>query len=257
MAIMLWQRLKNSAVIYGMLVCLVATGWSGVPCAAAIINYPDQGPVGGVTFTNIFESSGTDAVPLYGPPTAFVVGMDFEPASFVATAGGGAQDVTDGQLNFTAMTTALGQITGIDLSEAGDYSLSGVGGAATQALAGAIIRATVTQINGVDVAPIPLTPVNATVGFNLQANPGLVQPWNLGLSLNVAAQLNPNQRATKVEVVIDNQLQALSESGSLAFIAKKDFRIDVDTEIIPEPATLMMMLGGCLALASVMRRRTC
>ena len=254
---MQWQRSKISASFGVALVAVLAAGFLVSPSAAATINYPDQGPVPpGISFTNIFESSGTDPVPLYGAPTAFTTGMDSDPQSFVSTANGGNQDATDGQLNYTVMSTnPLVSISSIDLFEAGDYSLTGVGTAVTQALAGAIIRATVTQINGVDIAPLSLTPVNASVAFNLAANAGIVQPWSLGATLNVAAQLGANQRATKVEVVIANQLLSLSEAGSLSLIAKRDSRVDIDTEIIPEPATLLLMLGGCLALAAVTRRR--
>jgi hypothetical protein len=173
----------------------------------------------------------------------------------VSSASGGNQDVTDGQLNYTVMSDPLVGISSIDLFEAGDYTLTGSGTAATQALAGAIIRATVTQINGVNVAPLSLTPVNAALAFNLAANAGIVQPWSLSLSLDVASQLAANQRATKVEVVVANQLSTLSESGSLAFIAKRDSRVDVDTEVIPEPSTLLIMIGACLAIAATGSRR--
>ena len=133
----------------------------------------------------------------------------------------------------------------------------------TQVNAGAIFLASVTEINGVGVAPINLAPVNGSVGFNLAANPGVVQPWSLGLSLNVAAQLGPGQYATKVKVVVNNQLLAISEPTSVAFIAKKDFTITVtpgdrkppDGEI-PEPATLVLVLcGASLALVARRHRR--
>ena len=48
----------------------------------------------------------------------FTTGLDFDPTSFVSTANGGALDVTDGQLNFTVMSTAAGAIIAINLFEA-------------------------------------------------------------------------------------------------------------------------------------------
>src|SRR5215213_11044438 len=73
-----------------------------ISAQAATINYGNFGPVPpGVSFISVAESSGTDAVPLYGPPTSFSVGLDFDPANFVASATNGAADITDGQLNFT------------------------------------------------------------------------------------------------------------------------------------------------------------
>jgi len=222
--------------------------------SAASINYGDFGPIPpGVTFGTVTESSATDAVPLYGAPAPFPTGLDFDPAAFAATSSGGGQDITDGQLNFSVTADPSFAITSLNLFEAGDYTLAGGGTNATQALAGAILRVSVTQIGGVDVAPIGLSPVNGSVGFNLAANPGVVQPWSLGLSLNVAAQLDPEQRATRIEVVIDNQLLTFSEAATSAFIAKKDFRVDVGV-VIPEPSTLALLLVACAGLSAVSRR---
>jgi hypothetical protein len=249
---MLWQRLKALSTVTGVLAVLLAVGGMTNLSSAATISYGTVGPVPpGITFVDVEESSGTDDVPLFGPPEPFTTGLDFDPASFVATADGGEEDVTDGQLNFTLMGAA--GINTVSMFEAGDYSLVGVGTTATQAIAGAIMRATVTQVNGVNVAPINLTPVNASVGFNLAANPGSVQPWSLGLTLNVAAQMAGRGRATKVDIVIDNQLNALSELSSLSFIAKKEFQIDV--EPIPEPSTAALAGLMCSALALVAARR--
>jgi hypothetical protein len=255
MATMLWQRLASWTVLGGLLIGLLAVGGISEPCAAATISYGNVGPVAGVTFLDVTESSGTDPVPLFGPPTAYTLGLDFDPMNFVSTANGGAMDVTDGQLNFGILTGAGGNIPFINVLEAGDFSLTGTGTSATQVLAGVIIRATVLQVNGANVAPFDLTPANASLSRNLTANPGIVQPWQLSANLNVAAQtvakFGANARATRVEVVINNQLQAHSQTSSLAFIAKKEFRVDLQ---IPEPATLLLMLGGCLGLVAAAGR---
>jgi hypothetical protein len=247
---MLWQRLRASASL--SLALVLVLGASSL-CDAATISYGNFGPVDGVMFNDVEESSGTDTVPLFGPPDTFSIGLDFDPQGFVSSASGGNEDITDGQVNFTLMGNAQVGIDTIRLTEFGDYSLTGVGTGATQALAGAIMRATVTQIDGVNVAPIDLTPVNASVGFNLAANPGIVQPWSLNLALNVDAQLTSLGRqfrigATKIEVNINNQLQTLSQVDSQAFIAKKEFRVGIDRNFIPEPSTFMLLgiaLGGC------------
>ena len=88
---------------------------------AASLSYGNFGPVApGISFLNVTESSGTDAVPLYGPPAPYVTGLDFDPTSFVASAAGGGADITDGQMNFTVM----GQKNGSDIVAIGSMSLS-------------------------------------------------------------------------------------------------------------------------------------
>jgi len=222
---------------------------------AATMSYGSFGPVPpGVSFLNVEESSGTDPVPLYGAPTAFSIGLDFDPRLFVATSSGGGADLTDGQLNFT-VRSGVG-IASLGLFERGDYTLAGVGTAATEVQAGAIILATVTAINGIPVPPINLFPVNASVSFDLPNNAGITQPWSLGIGLNVAAQLGAGQAATRIDVVIDNALVATSERQSTAFIAKKDFIFRV--EVVPEPSSIVLaglFLCGLGAIAA--RKRPC
>jgi hypothetical protein len=248
------RKFRVFSTASALALCAALLGAFSSIADAASISYGNFGPVPpATTFLNVTESSGTDPVPLYGPPAPFTTGLDFDPANFVATSAGGGADVTDGQVSFTIMAPSINSVS---LTEAGDYTLVGFGTPATSVFAGASIRGTVTQINGVNVAPILLTPSNASVGFNLVTNPGVLQPWSLGTTLNVAAQLGPGQTATKVEIVIDNQMVAISQPTSVAFIAKKEFIIRTDTEI-PEPSTFALAglaLGGMAVTAS--RRRS-
>jgi hypothetical protein len=255
------QRIHRKSIgLCRALTAVVLFGLCATAGKAASINYGDFGPVApGIRFRGVTESSGTDAVPLFGPPTPFSVGLDFNPMSFVAFGGGGSSDLTDGQLNLGIEGNPLVGISSVSLFEAGDFTLFGSGTAASQVFAGANMRITVTQIDGVDVAPIILLPSNASVAFNLVANPGIVQPWSLGLSLDVSGQLTAMgiefaAGATKLEVVIDNQLGALSQQSSIAAIAKKDFRIDVTPTVVPEPGTAALFFSAGIAGLFFLRR---
>jgi PEP-CTERM motif len=232
---------------------------------AATINYGNFNvPPAGIMFLQVTESSVTDPVPLFGPPSPFVTGLDFDPITFASSSANGAADITDGQLNFTIMGLSNPNgyvgITGINLSEAGDYTLAGAGGPPTSVFAGAIIRATITEVNGVPVAPINVPPVNASFGDSL---PGqvVVAPWSLGLFQNIDAALGQGQLATKVEVVINNTLVSTSEPNpsTVAFIAKKEFVIRLIPEtvgdpFIPEPSTLVLLAVAGSGLLAVRRR---
>jgi len=232
-------------------VAVLATG----PAAhAAIINYGDFPiPSAGITFQQVTESSGTDVVPLYGPPTPFVTGLDFDPATFVSSSSGGAADITDGQLNFGVNGQHPGSftpITALNLFESGDYTLLGAGTPATSVFASAVITVTVTGVNGLPVVPFNLPPSNASVGFNLVANPGIGQPWSLGAGIPITA---PGGQVTAIKVTVDNTLASLSQPGTIAFIAKKDFRITLipgQNTGLPEPGTFTLMaVAGLIGLA--------
>lgn len=231
----------------------------------AVINYGNFGPIAsGITFQQVTESSTTDAVPLYGPPSPFPIGLDFNPIGFGSSASGGISDITEGQLNFTVSGNSTGntlvEITSLKLFESGDYTLTGAGTGATAVSAGAILRATITEINGSPVAPLNIGPFISTFSDSL---PGAVTvaPWQFTLFVDVDAALiglgyTANDGATKVEVVINNTLTSSSEAGTAASIAKKDFQITAAQGfvlVIPEPA--MLSLAGVAAMALMGRVR--
>jgi hypothetical protein len=239
---------SRALVATGALLCL---GLSTALQAASINygNFNSNPP--GVMFLDVTESSGTDAVPLYGAPTSVGQELGFTPTpAFEASAGGGAVDVTDGQLNYTIMSDG---VTVVNAQEGGFFSLTGVGTSATNVLAALSLRATVTQINGADVTPITLPSSSVAAQYNLVANPGANQPWSLATSVDVATQLanlgyGAGQSATKVDVVIDNQLVAISELGSDAEIVKTRFGI-------PEPTTFMLGAFGLCGIIAAARKR--
>lgn len=255
----------GSHLCRGALAAAVIVACASSVTHAASVNYGNYSfPPSPVSLLNVTESSATDPVPLYGPPAPFQIGLSFSPTGFAASGVNGTADITDGQLNFTITSltpSAAAGINTLSLFEGGDFTLVGVGTAATSAIAGAIISVRVTEIDGVPVAPIQLSPGSASVGFSLLSNPGIVQPWSLGISLSIASQLAASNipftiGATKVEVAIDNSLVALSEAGSVAFIAKKNFGITVipgDTVLMPEPGGMAMT--GSLVSGLALRRR--
>jgi hypothetical protein len=232
----------------------VAVLAAGPAAHAAMINYGDFPVPPGITFQQVTESSGTDPVPLYGPPSPFATGLDFDPIGFVSSSTNGAADITDGQLNFGVQgqmgPNGFVAISNLQLFESGDYTLAGVGTPATSVSAGAIMTVTVTQINGVNVAPFNLPPSNASVGFALGAIPVVAQPWSLGASVTLPAGV------THAEVAINNSLLSISQPGTIAFIAKKDFRITLipTNGNVPEPGTFVLTALG--SLISLVYRRT-
>lgn len=260
--ILMILRSRAARMAFG-LALVVAFPLTASPLQAASLNHGNFAiPSQGLTFENVTESSGTDGVPLFDAPSAFVVGLDFDPTAFLAASNGGGADITDGQLNF-ALQAEPGQAIGaVAISEGGAFTLVGGGTAASQVLAGVNMSIVVTQIDGVPVAPVSLGSVNQWLSKNLLADPGLLQPWSLNVSMNVATALAAlghtfTVGATRIEAVVDNSLVALSEPVSIARISKTDFRIDVtpDPHGFPSPEpTGLALIAAAIALGSHTRR---
>jgi hypothetical protein len=252
---------------------------------ATPINYGDF--VGThVTYRMVTEDSGTDTVPpcMYCAPTVGGNTLNFNPVGFDASSSnGGVADVTDGQLLFMIESNnkQTQAIQNFKLSETGDTTLSGnvpVGSddTATQVRITPVVE--IVEVDGVALpAPITLSkmstpplPVLGEMFTQLPGNTPSDGQWELGTDGNGGPIFNTQwngmlfvdvqdalvksgtpfvRGATKVTVNIDNALTAVSETGTSATIAKKDF-ITITTNV-PEPATVSLVIlalaGGMLA----------
>jgi hypothetical protein len=236
----------------------------GVPLAsAAPINYGDVDDIAGggtIYFEQVTESSVSDPTPLFGAPDAVVNRLDFDPLGFGASSIGGAPDLTDGQLNYSFRTAFGKGISSLVVEEAGDFSLLGAGTATTSLSYGLFAKVTILELGGVPVTPFTVI-ASTSFNKNLAANPGSNQPWSAGLLIELGPAIAANGFGTALvsrgEFVLDNTLIALSESGSVAFLAKKDIFITTtpldDQNFIPEPASAALLaIGGLFAV----RRRS-
>ena len=234
---------------------------------AASINYGDFAG-SSVMYLDVTETANTpdDEEPLYRSPTLSGTKLDFDPAGFSASGTGGSVDLTDGQLNFTLMGLPGNAIMSISFSEGGDYSLVGTGSAATQIFYGlAVSSVTVLEVDGMALgSPVNLAAASAFGVDDLSDGIDISAPWSLALNYDVNAALTQASvdfitGATKLEIAVNNTLGAISEPSSIAFIAKKDFMIDVETEVftknVPEPTTALLALLALLTLLAHRRRR--
>jgi hypothetical protein len=213
-----------------------------------------------VEYEQVTESSATNPLPLYGPPTVIANSITFSPPDFSAmSTNGGAPDITDGHLNTTIVGLGSTTLDQLDFSDAGDYTLEGSGTSATSTSVAAPVILRVTALNGVAVNPIEFTanltftPTGGT--FTLPGSAGTGVLWNGTLDFNLDSALagaGYSGQATSVIVDLDNTLTAFSQTGTVAFIEKKAFD-GVTITPVPEPTCLgLLTLGGCSLLA---RRR--
>ncbi len=232
---------------------------------AAPINHGDFDDIsgGGSTFyLDVTETPNTLPAPPGGflEPEVIVNKLDFDPAGFAAQSLGGTADLTDVQLNFTVETVDGAGITSLLFSEGGDFSLFG-GTDLTKVIARMIIDIEILQVDGIDL--LDSIEVQASATFEVDATMSIPSDpfWSIAQLIEFAPILanegiSYDLGVTKAEIVVDNQLAAFSEAGSIAFIAKKDFMvgpgIEIDPNVIPEPSTLVIL---CLGMIGITRAR--
>ena len=221
-----------------------------------------------VWFRTVQEDSGTDPTPLYGAPTVFGNSLDFDPVSFNAFAsGGGGIDLTDGTLAMKIEAKPDVGISHLLYNEAGDFTLLGFGGDNTLASVRAAFFVNILEVDGVGI-----TPVNLNFSMDMSPDGGIYRlaeqgggplqqgNWTGALTVDINGALADagipfDLGATLVSVTLDNTLTALSEDGTSAFIAKKDFGGTSITVVVPEPGSLLLMAFGLVGLALVRRRK--
>lgn len=274
--------------ILAAVLCVVALTSNAPVFGGAVMFYPDVS-TSLFDYSQINESSFTDSLPLFGPPTGageetlrFDSGMNFSAAAGVVP--GNVLDVTDGKLFVKIKAKSDGgNIAVVTLNELGGLGFAGIGGtSATQVTSATLgLSVAINAINGVSVdGPVALGtmkyhlvdanvtipaegdvvdgPGVTTVTFPIPKAPGSgtwTGTWTGYATFNLAERLREvgmEGRVTEATLVFDNLLTAQSEAGTAAFIDKKR------VWITPEPGTFVLLSIGGIGLAGYswcMRRR--
>ena len=196
----------------------------------------------------------------------------FTPSSFLADSSGGEGQVppdgnpfdnTHSLFNATIMSNAPGAfVDNIILTENGDGSITSFGdiGGVTAQLSGVVtILDTVSGLNEGDSYNFGVTGDNWVTSYTGGPAPGdaltITTPgaisWSAVVDIDLAAVFGAND-ITKVELQWDNILSAFSQETSSALIQKKSG--ETTLEVVPEPTTGLLLLGGLIGLAA--RRRS-
>ena len=218
-----------------------------------------------VTFSNISQSGQGpgDSNRPYGQPTINGNSLKFTgPNAFSATSGFGDANMvdsfTDGFLSFSVTADDDTWITGFSMKESGLKNLLDLGGVGTNSTLVKVIAAGQIRVTELDHGNTNLTAAAAMpidIGFDetfdLIAHPG-ASFWN---GSDVENLDGFTHRVTAFDFLLDNQLIAFSESGTLAFIDKKRIEFDVTTQMVPE-ATSFLLFASAIGMTCIRRKRT-
>ena len=220
-----------------------------------------------VEFINISQSGQGPGDPPnpYGIPTILGDSLEFRgPAAFAATSFDGNFDIqdsfTDGFVSFSVEADDDTWITGFSLRERGGRTLLELpfpGTDTTRVRVIALGSISVTELDHGNTALTPDAALPIGIGFDvtwdLINNPG-ASLWSAFDAKNIENILTQrgvtfDHGATALDFFMNNQLLAISEEGTFAFIDKKRIDFDVSTEmLIPEPATIVLALMGIIGV---------
>lgn len=211
------------------------------PAWAASLAHPGPVVVQDGAYDNIVETSITDTLPLYGPPS---VGpgnsITFNTTGFVASAVGDSADLTAGALELTFDADPGKYIRTLSLFETGAYEILGEGGVTA---GGAL---TVRYLDEVTQQLVTLAdPIHTTVppGGDFPVTTAGSGTWFGSALIDFQAL---GIQTSHLLVALDNSLIA---SGS-ATISKD--ALTLNATVVPEPASLVLM---GLGLAMIARKR--
>ncbi len=231
----------RSSWVFGLLLLLLPLGASATTF---------HGNFTGATqsFIDVKETTQTsgDPEPLFGAPTVIGDQLLFFPSNFTAAAAGGSVDQTASLLETMIVANGNNTIDRIVIQEFGDFDLGGVGTSATSASVSLGGFVTILEILGQTVTPIviPFTATYApTSAFALPGDVGF-GIWTATADIDLTAY--SGEPVTKVQLSMNNILDATSEAGTTSIIQKKVVNGPAIVVSVPEPM-LVTLLGFSLA----------
>lgn len=212
-----------------------------------------------VAYVNISEDKG-----LFGAPLVTGNSLVFTPSAFEVQAEDGAVELLDGTVEFTVYAEGQFPLSTITIQESGAYNFVGRGATedtfASVSLLGSVVfleagGRSLSQGTQPAVFTIPFLVTDATE----DDNGPLINAWRGSATIDLQAlaedagfDADTASRINGAAFVINNQLVASSEDGTIAFVDKKTLGAMVVT-VVPEPATAGIAAAGLLGLS--LRRR--
>ena len=164
----------------------------------------------------------------------------FFPSNFRAQSVGGGANVVGDRLEFDLFANVGFAISGIRISEFGDYGIVGAGGSVSASGGLFVTNLNTGSVVSDQIVTTPGSPITGE-GFG---------NWNGTAGVDVS---NQQPAWTRIHVVVDNDLIAISGAGGVAFIEKKVFGSGVSITIVPTPGSMALLAAG--SVLAFRRRR--
>ena len=210
-----------------------------------------------VMFANVEQDNNG----VFGSPIVSGDSLVFTPVDFQVQAEDGSVELLDGTIGFALYGKDGNSLDQVIIEESGFWSLIAPGGGTDATSVAAAVAGTIQFLEvggsaiGYATSQAQFTEILAQADF-AGAGTNILTGWNGTVELDIealalAAGLTAAdaQNVTGAAVVIDNQLIATSEDGTIAFIDKKGADVTIT---VPEPATAALL--GTLGLIALRRR---
>ncbi|MBN2447967.1 MAG: hypothetical protein JXO22_14645, partial [Phycisphaerae bacterium] len=183
--------------------------------------------------TSFFDYSGGGSdTGLFGDPTvidqASNVAFAFTPQAFRAESENGVAQTTDDRLEFHVAAHSGYQFNTVKIVERGDYGI--LGGGSVSATAGLFLN---------DWNNFRFEDDAASVTYTTDGSGN----WTLTTQIDLVGDF---PEWTDFDIVLDNNLMAISDPSGTTFIQKKLAGVAIDIIVIPEPTTFLLLGLGLL-----------
>ncbi|MCD4830799.1 MAG: PEP-CTERM sorting domain-containing protein [Anaerohalosphaeraceae bacterium] len=214
------------------LLTLLLLVWLAAPAQAIIYWSNKDGSADSFDWSNGGSDNG-----LFGDPNVAGNTFIFFPSNFRAESVNGVADIVSDRMEVTLTAKPGSAITGIRITEYGDYGILSQG---LVSASGTMFLTNLSEfeVRHSDFNSDPASPISSGFGS-----------WSAEVAVD-------NIEWSQLKLVLDNNLMAISMPGSVAFIEKKIMGSAVSVEIIPEPATMVLLGIGSLIIFNGKNKHT-
>lgn len=219
---------------YCRLLCIAVFGivFGARTSSAIVIDYGSF-ETDWISVLNVVENAPNETTSLFGNPDVSVATLRFQPSEFITFGDNGDSGTRNSTLSFEILAAAPYTIESVHFSEYGNMTLLGSGTDATSVGFTGSGQVMIQEVDGLPIAPfaVPFSFNDTLAPWQLGSDGQFIErQWTSGLSVELHNQLASRDipfmsGITKVGILLDNQITAHSEAGTIAATSVSDVLI--------------------------------